>query len=457
MTADLDIVWRSDSRYAALLAGLCWNERLPDRFPDGICRARSVPEVAGAVTFARRRGLRVSARSGGHNYGSLAVRAGGLLLDVSGLDGIVVDPSGDGASVGPGATGQRLVAALGEVGRTFPAGHCPGVGLGGYLLGGGAGWNYGSLGAACASVRGIQLVDADGEVVEAGAGHHEDLLWAARGGGAAFPGIVTRFDLQTYPRPRYIACAEWGFALHLIDEVAQWSAAAAESMPAAVELYFYACPGRPAALPDAGAGPTILVRAIAFAEDERQARAMTAPLAGMPVARLATIVHDLQPATMAQLFSSSAAMHPDHRRNAMDQLWLAGWPPGGLAAVAAHIARAPSPESSALFFPTPHRPDHPAAGDDLAFSVADSVYVLLSAAWRDPADDAANVTWFEELVAMLEPSATGFYANETNLFESPGRASRCFSAERWTRLQEIKHRHDPDNVFFNYPFVDAGE
>ena len=102
------------------------------------------------------------------------------------------------ASVGPGCAGNELVATLAEQELFFPAGHCVGVAVGGYLLQGGFGWNGRVHGPACSSVEAIDVVTADGELIRADAGQNADLLWAARGSGPGFFGVVTRFHLRVY-------------------------------------------------------------------------------------------------------------------------------------------------------------------------------------------------------------------------------------------------------------------
>jgi FAD/FMN-containing dehydrogenase len=97
--------------------------------------------------------------------------------------------------------GEELAPALNARGRMFPGGHCPSVGLGGFLLQGGQGWNCRTLGWACESVRAIDIVTADGELVHASEDENTDLLWAARGAGPGFFGVVTRFHLRLHPRP----------------------------------------------------------------------------------------------------------------------------------------------------------------------------------------------------------------------------------------------------------------
>ena len=130
------------------------------------------------------------------------MRDGGLLLDLSRLTAVEVDAEAMTASVQPGCRGDALVAALAEHDRFFPAGHCPGVGLGGYLLQGGYGWNGRVHGPACMSVEAIDVVTAEGEPVRADAQQNSDLLWAARGAGPGFFGVVTRFHLRLQPRAR---------------------------------------------------------------------------------------------------------------------------------------------------------------------------------------------------------------------------------------------------------------
>src|SRR6185312_7453387 len=175
-----------------------WNGRLPDRFPDVIVQAENVEDVVAAMRYAGIHGHRVGVRSGGHSWAASHLRDGGLLLDVSRLDHCIVDTERMHAVVGPGKVGSVLVAELDKQGLFFPAGHCEGICLGGYLLQGGYGWHSRVVGPACESVIGIDVVTADGEQLYCDADNNNDLYWAARGSGPGFFAVVTSFDLRLH-------------------------------------------------------------------------------------------------------------------------------------------------------------------------------------------------------------------------------------------------------------------
>src|SRR5262245_23524787 len=128
---------RGDDGYEEARRASCWNARTPDRYPDVIVQAESEDDVLRAVALARDREMRIGVRSGGHSWAGNHVRDGGLLLDVSRLTAIDIDKAASRATVEPGRPGNELAAALAEEDLFFPAGHCPGVGVGGYLLQGG--------------------------------------------------------------------------------------------------------------------------------------------------------------------------------------------------------------------------------------------------------------------------------------------------------------------------------
>jgi FAD/FMN-containing dehydrogenase len=175
-----------------------WNARMPDRFPDLIVQASDAPDVVAAVRQARAEGLRIGVRSGGHSWAGNHVRDGGMLLDVSRLNQVTIDRAAGTATVGPGRKGHELAGLLARRGLFFPSGHCRGVAVGGYLLQGGFGWHGRTLGPACASVRAIDVVTAEGELVHASEHENADLYWAARGAGPGFFGVVTRFRSGAY-------------------------------------------------------------------------------------------------------------------------------------------------------------------------------------------------------------------------------------------------------------------
>ena len=165
-------------------------------------------------------GMRIGVRSGGHSWAGNHLRDGGMLLDVSRLDAVEIDAARDDAPrSGPGCRGNELLAALAEQDLFFPAGHCPGVALGGYLLQGGFGWNGRVHGPACMSVEAIDVVTAAGELVRADESSTPTCFWAARGSGPGFFGVVTRFHLRLYPRPRHVANGVYLYPIDVLEEV----------------------------------------------------------------------------------------------------------------------------------------------------------------------------------------------------------------------------------------------
>lgn len=197
-------VHRGDPTYEQARTSMVWNALTPDRYPEAIVRVTSDHHVVDAVQMARTCGLQVAVRSGGHSWVGSPLRDDTILIDLSARTAVHIDAARRTATVEPAVTSIQLAEALAEHGLAFPVGHCASVGMGGYLLSGGLGWNSGAWGPACASVIGVDVVTADGEMIHATDDEHADLLWAARGGGPGFPGIVTRFHLALQPLPKAI-------------------------------------------------------------------------------------------------------------------------------------------------------------------------------------------------------------------------------------------------------------
>ena len=168
--------------------------------------------------------MTVGVRSGGHSWAGNHLRDGGMLLDLSRLHEVEVDAAAMTARCSPGCRGQRAARGAREHELFFPAGHCVGVALGGYLLQGGYGWNGRVHGPACMSVEAIDVVTAEGELVRADAEQNADLLWAARGSGPGFFGVVTRFHLRLQRAPAVDRQRALPVPAEVLEEVFRWAA-----------------------------------------------------------------------------------------------------------------------------------------------------------------------------------------------------------------------------------------
>ncbi|GGQ06360.1 FAD-binding oxidoreductase [Streptomyces roseolilacinus] len=192
------LVRPGDEAYAT--ARQLYNRRFDGLRPAAVAYVAGEEDVRECLAFARRHGVRVAVRNGGHSYGGWSGGDGRLVVDVSRLAAVGAD-GGSGAVVGAGARLVSVYRALAARGRTVPAGSCPTVGVTGLTLGGGHGVVSRAYGLTCDSLEAATLVTADGRTVRASADEDPDLLWALRGGGLAGFGVVTELRFRTHPAP----------------------------------------------------------------------------------------------------------------------------------------------------------------------------------------------------------------------------------------------------------------
>ena len=441
-------MWRGEPGYEDARRGPVFNERVPARYPEAILFAESVADVQAGVRLARERGLRVGVRSGGHSWGAWGLRDGALLIDLSRLTELALAADGETAIVGPGVRGGlQLAPFLAERGRAFPGGHCPRVGVSGFLLQGGQGWNGRKWGWACESVRAIDVVTADGELVRASETENTDLLWAARGAGPGYFGVVVRWHLRTYPAPRYPAQANYVFPMERLPEVLEWAHdALAEAGPELEPVVAAAWGG---SLPWFGEGRApeghvLVMHATAMVDNHEDAVAAFAPLE-----RGAVLEHALHRESgvltdMAEEYAVQAIMNPEGHRYAADCIWT--------DATAAELA----PRLQPLFEGLPTEKafaiwygwNPPATRPEMAFSVEANVYIAAYVVWEDAADDERHASWLTGAMRALEPVGAGAYTGDTDFVRRP---ERFLSEESRARLEEIRAARDPDLLFVGYP------
>ncbi|HVU88497.1 MAG TPA: FAD-binding oxidoreductase [Pirellulales bacterium] len=429
---------RGEAGYETARAATMWNKRLPPRYPDIIVQANDTGDVLAAVRMARRENLRIGVRSGGHSWSGNHVRDGGLLLDVSRLDEVRIDKAAKRATVGPGRAGHELAAQLAKQKLFFPAGHCRGVAVGGYLLQGGYGWHSRVLGPACMSVEAIDVVTADGEVVRASADENADLYWAARGAGPGFFGVVTRFHLRVYDRPKVIGFAAQTFAADMFDEVFRWLHAVGPEVPGGIELQ--ALMSRHT-LGVRGAG--MIVIAPVFADSYAQAWEWLRFMNRSPLRSKAKFALPFVPSGLKPLYYSVMRHYPENYRYAVDNMWTGAKIDDllpGLRRIAETLPPAPSHMLWMNWAPPADRPD-------MAYSMEDNTYIALYSVWQHAQDDAQFDRWPVERMREMEHWASGCQLADENLGQRPARFA---SDANLARLDRVRSVYDPQARFHSW-------
>jgi FAD/FMN-containing dehydrogenase len=434
----LKLLRRNDAGYEAARRDCVWNARIADRFPDVIVQAGSEEDVARAVGLAREEEMKIGVRSGGHSWAGSHLRDGGMLLDLSRLTAFSVDAESATAVVQPGIRGSNLIESLREHDLFFPVGHCRGVALGGYLLQGGYGWLSRIFGPACTSVTAIDVVTADGETLRADETTNSDLLWAARGAGPGFFGVVTAFHLRLHPWPKVAMNSIYLYPFDLVEEIFGWAYEIGPSVARSVEMMlFLQRPG--------GDQKLIGVTGPVLADSEEEARDALAILETCPVRDKAGAANPYMQADLSDLVGTSRLLFPDGNRFAVDNMWTSA-PVEELLPGLRKIADTLPPEPSHAMWmnwgPSPERPD-------MAYSVEDDIYIALYASWSGAADDERYASWPGDRMREMEHLATGIQLADENLARRP---ARFFSDENLRRLDELRAKYDPEGRFHSWMF-----
>ncbi len=441
-----EVVNREDERYEAWRNSMVWHLRKPERYPDTIIRAQSEQDVIAAVKYATDNGLKVSARSSGHNSTGAALRDGGVLIDLALLRNVEINADRKTARVQPGLWSAQLIQEAGKQGLAFPAAHCPTVALGGYLLGGGMGWNHAHWnGIACYSIKSADIILAGGRKVTATPDSHQDLFWAVRGAGPGFFGIVTRFELELFPLPGAIYNSMYIFPIDNLPTVVNSLDKLNRIKDERVEILVLLMhnPQAPENTPPDQA-KVCMVGVNAFADTESEARSMLSPFANSELASSSVFKLEEQPSTFAALYNPEN-VDSGIGRYAVDNVWT-DEPAQALLSLVDHLKQTPSNRSHVLC----SYGVKSELRDDACFSRIADHYVASYLLWNSAEDDEANHAWLKQTNDLLQPYGKGTYVNEIEATRYPERIKSSFSEKSWERLAELRKKYDPDNVFHTY-------
>lgn len=427
-----------DPGFEEAVLGRVFNGRRPaDRCPQAVLFAADEADVQAGVRSAAERGWQVAIRSGGHSWAAWSVRDDALLIDLAAFTDLAYDEATQIVSAGPAVKGgDELGPYLEARGRFFAGGHCPSVGIGGFLLQGGQGWNARGWGWAAEQIVAIDVVTADGELVRADATSHADLYWAARGAGPTFPGVVTRFHLATRPAVRHLAFTVQVYPVALFDEVLPWLYSIHEQVPPTVEIVAVSMTP-----PDGDR--VLLVSALAFVDDAAEGDAALALLRTSPVLDRALVHLDAVPTTLAEQRAEQVRANPANARYLVDNGWIDGDPAAVTAALRPLFVDLPTPAAFTIWFSMgPLRPL-----PDMAFSLQTEAYVASYLVYDDAAQDAALRRWLDAAWAAAQPVTVGQYPGDSDM---TNRQLRVLGDDQWARLQQVMERRDPDGRFVRY-------
>ena len=432
------VIERHEPGFEAAALSTLFNRLHPGRLPEVIVQPRTVPEVAAAIERARKAGLKVSVCSGGHSWSANHLREGSLLIDMSLFNTFAVDRSAMKATAGPGVGGSTLLAELCKQGLFFPAGHCKGVCIGGYLLQGGFAWNGRKLGLACESVLGLDIVTADGRLVHASETENADLYWAARGAGGGFFGVVVQFHLRLYPRPRYCGMASLVFGLRHFEEVFNWAYEVGPQVPDAVEFQLLTSRRTLTVC-----GPGIEAVAPVFADTKAELEAATAFLRDSPVRKKAFFRMPYVPMGMNWMYRFAMTHYPSDHHWGVDNMWTR-----------AHID-ALMPFLKGLTEELPPAPAHwlwlnwqpPVRRSNMAFSVEDRIYIALYGSWKSPADTARYQFWARDWMKKMAHLASGIQLADEGLHQRP---ARFLTDPNLQKMDAVRSERDPAGVFHEW-------
>jgi hypothetical protein len=417
-----------------------WNAMVA-RTPAAIARCADVADVQLVVRHAQEIGVLTAVRCGGHSLAGFGSCDGGLVIELSRLREVEVDAASRRARFGGGCLLGNVDTPTQRHGLVFPAGVVSHTGAGGLVLGGGTGWLTRLHGLSCDNVLGLTLAPADGSLIRANDGENSELYWALRGGGGNF-GVVTEFEVRLHPLTSVLLASSYCRQDDIVRVLHDWREfmlGAPDELKWNISLVL--APNDSRVPEEIRRKPALSSSIVWFGDEEAGRRYVNRIFSiGEHVACKMETISYLALQTMAD------SDFPHGRRYYTKSGYFAEFTGSVIEIMVRALAGIPSQNTQielAYLGGAAGRVN----ASETAFGDRSAPFVLnLLADWRDPADDAANVSWVRSLFNSLRPHMKpGVYVN----FMSGDEQERVPEAyqERWQRLRRIKAHYDPSNFF----------
>jgi FAD/FMN-containing dehydrogenase len=409
---------------------------LVNKRPALIARCCGVTDVVDAVNLARKLSLEVAVRGGGHNVAGRATVDGGLMIDLAPMKGIHVDPHARTARAQGGVTWAELNRETQLHGLAVTGGVVSTTGIAGLTLGGGLGWLMGKYGLALDNLRSIELVTAEGRVLQASKDEQADLFWAVGGGGGNF-GVATSFEYQLHPVGPTITGGLVAHPFERARDVLRFFRDCTESLPDEFTVY-----GGLIHAPD-GSGAKLAAMVTCHCGPLAAGETAMRPLKqfGSPV------MDAIGPMPYCQLNAMLDAAYPKGALNYWKSSFLARLSDDAIDMMIECFARCPTPMGQMLLEHVHGAATRVGVGDTAFPHRADGYSLLVLSEWMDPANTDRCIAWARETYAAMEPfMASGRYVNYLDDDETGDPVAAAYGPN-YRRLQELKTKYDPNNFF----------
>ena len=412
--------------------------RAIDRYPSLIVKAASALDVSRTVLFARDSGLELAVRGGSHSLAGYGTTDGGIVLDLSGMKGLHIDPERRLAWAQAGLTAGEYTAAAGAHGLATPFGDTGSVGLSGLTLGGGIGWLVRKYGLAIDSLVSVEIVTADGRMLTASEDEHPDLFWAVRGGGGNF-GVVTRFQFRLHPVGMI-----FGGALFMppTREVLRSLGPIAASAPEALSTiaFLMAAPPAPFIPAELHGKPTLAIMFV-FDGDPEAGQAAIEPFRQVATP-MAELVMPMPYPGIYELLKDAETPGPGAHRS----LFLDTLDDAAIDAILEHSAAPSSPATMTQIRILGGAMARVPAGATAFAHREAGVMIIVMAQFEDIAEAPVHQAFVQAYYEALRPRAIGVYANFLEA-EGEARIHEAYPDLTYRRLASVKRTYDPANLF----------
>ncbi len=404
-----------------------------DRHPALIVRCREREDVLRSLEFARSQQLQVAVRGGGHNVAGKALCDDGMVIDLSPMKRMRIDPANRRVRAEAGLTWGEFDSETQKHGLATTGGFISTTGIAGLTLGGGLGWLMRKYGLACDNLKSVEIITADGQVRTADDTENPDLFWAVRGGGGNF-GIVTSFEYGLHPVGQMLAGVVF-FPLEQAEGALRFyrdlmAAAPDELMAYAVFL-------------TSPEGARMFAVPVCYVGSPESAEERLRPLRSHPA-----VAADLvRPMSYCEVQTMFDAGFPFGRLNYWKSSFLRDLPDDAITTLVAFFKAVPSPFSAVAIEPFGGAVARVGV-EETAFAHRQARFsVVIVGMWTDPADSATNIRWSRELWSAMQPFSTeAVYVNYLDTDEAD-RVQAAYDAATYRRLRLVKDRYDPENFF----------